>query len=50
METIIRPLYSSRDLILALKAAGVLSPVILEHTDAEERFNGYWSAYSLVKA
>lgn len=41
---------SSRDLILALEAAGGLSPVILAHTDAEERFNGHWSAYLLVRA
>jgi len=42
--------YSSRDLILAPEAAGGLSPVILAHTDAEERFNGHWSAYPLVRA
>lgn len=40
----------SRDLILAPVAAGGLSPVILAHTDAEERFNGHWSAHLLLRA
>lgn len=44
------PLCSSRDLILAPEAAGGLSPIILAHTDAEERFNGHWSAYPLLGA
>lgn len=44
------PPCSSRDLILAPEAAGGLSPIILAHTDAEERFNGHWSAYPLLGA
>lgn len=45
-----RPPCSSRDLILAPEAAGGLSPIILARTDAEERFNGHWSAYPLLGA
>lgn len=45
-----QPPCSSRDLILAPEAAGALSPIILAHTDAEERFNGHWSAYPLLGA
>lgn len=50
VETIKGTPCSSRDLILALEATGGLSPVILAHTDAEERFNGHWSAYPLLRA
>lgn len=32
------------ELILALQAAGGLSPVILARSDAEERFNRHWSS------
>ena len=42
------PLCSSNDPILALRAAGTLTGVILEDTDAEGNCNGNWLADSLL--